>query len=171
MGKAQWAFFLQDSYKVTRKLSIDYGLRYDLPTAPHEQYGRSGNLGNGANPNAGGRNGIAIFEQTCNCNFYNTYKLALGPRFGFAYNLDSKTVIRGGWGLAFSFAADPAQNASSNLASSPSGTNSFVQLSSPTVLPQPIWPNFSPAQTPLPGQIVGYNGFTSIDANANRPPR
>jgi len=34
-----------------------------------------------------------------------------------------------------------------------------------------VWPNFDPAQTPLPGQIVGFTGLTSLDRNASRPPR
>lgn len=39
------------------------------------------------------------------------------------------------------------------------------------MLPQPIWPNLDPGQSPLPGQITGYTGFTSLDRNASRPPR
>src|SRR5690348_9747203 len=39
------------------------------------------------------------------------------------------------------------------------------------MLPQPVWPNFDPGQTPLPGQITGFTGFTSLDRNAARPPR
>jgi hypothetical protein len=35
-----WALFAQDSWKVTRKLTLDYGVRYDLATVNHEQYGR-----------------------------------------------------------------------------------------------------------------------------------
>ena len=42
MGKQQWGLFIQDSWKVTRKLSLDYGLRWDYATAAREQYGRSG---------------------------------------------------------------------------------------------------------------------------------
>jgi hypothetical protein len=45
MGKNQWAFYLQDSWKATRKLTLDYGLRWDYASAPREQYGRSANLG------------------------------------------------------------------------------------------------------------------------------
>src|SRR6266699_1355236 len=35
-GKRFIAFFAQDSWKVTRKLTLDYGLRYDYDTAPKE---------------------------------------------------------------------------------------------------------------------------------------
>jgi len=171
MGKQQWGLFLQDSWKASRKLTLDYGVRWDFATAPREQYGRSGNLGLIANPAAGNRLGAPIFEATCNCTFVSNYPYAIGPRFGFAYQLNEKTVFRGGWGIAYGFAPDYGQNSANVLNSAPAGVNSYVLASSPTVLPQPVWPNFNPGQTPLPGQIVGYNGFTSLDRNASRPPR
>ena len=62
MFKKQWALFLQDSWKATRKLTLDYGLRWDYATPGQEQYGRSSNLGFLPNANAGGRIGAAIFE-------------------------------------------------------------------------------------------------------------
>ena len=31
-GKQQWGFYAQDSWKVTRKLTLDLGLRYDYST-------------------------------------------------------------------------------------------------------------------------------------------
>jgi hypothetical protein len=171
MGKQQWGLFVQDSWKATRKLTIDYGLRWDYATAPREQYGRSGDLGMIANPAAGNRLGAPIFEATCNCAFVSNYPYAIGPRLGFAYQLNPKTVIRGGWGIAYGFAPDFGQNSANVLNSTPAGVNSYVLASSASVLPQPAWPNFLPGQTPLPGQIVGYNGFTSLDRNASRPPR
>jgi hypothetical protein len=171
MGKSQWALFLQDSWKVTRRLSVDYGVRWDYATAPREQYGRSGDLGMVPDPAAGGRIGAPIFETTCNCTFVKNYPYAIGPRLGFAYQINDKTVIRGGWGIAYGFAPDYGQNSANVLASTPSGVNTFFQASSASALPQPTWPNFNAGQTPLPGQITAYTGFTSLDRNAARPPR
>ena len=58
-----------------------------------------------ANPSAGGLLGGTIYEGSgpggCNCSFSKTYPLAIGPRIGAAYQLDSKTVLRGGWGLIY----------------------------------------------------------------------
>src|SRR5581483_11841439 len=94
MGKSQWAVFLQDSWKVTRKLTLDYGVRWDYATAAREQYGRSATLGMIPNPAAGGRIGAPIFEATCGCTFVSNYPYAISPRLGFAYQINPKTVLR-----------------------------------------------------------------------------
>jgi TonB dependent receptor len=172
MGKSQWAVFAQDSWKVTRKLTIDYGLRWDLATPTRENYGRSSDLGvNTPNPAVGGIVGAPIFQQTCNCNFMKTYGDAFGPRLGVAYQLDQKTVLRGGWGIAYGFAPDINASSQAQLVSTAVGTNAYTNYTSPNFLPQPTWPNFSPGQSPLPGQIVGFTGLSFIDPNAARPPR
>jgi outer membrane receptor protein involved in Fe transport len=54
-GKRFLAFFAQDSWKVTRKLTFEYGLRYDHTTYPKEQYGRLPSINPTlANPTVGG---------------------------------------------------------------------------------------------------------------------
>ena len=172
MGKSQWGLFAQDSWKLTPKLTVTYGLRWDLATPSREQYGRSADFSaTTANPAVGGRLGAPIFQATCNCDFVHTYYYAFGPRVGVAYQIDSKTVIRGGWGLVYAPPTDITNASSAQLANSPTGTNAFVDVTSPGALPQPAWPNFSPGQSPLPGQIIGFNGLTSLDRNAARPPR
>jgi hypothetical protein len=171
MFKTQFAMFVQDSWKITRKLSIDYGIRWDFATPAHEEYGRSANLGlNVANPAAGGRLGAAIFENTCNCQFVSSYPYAIGPRFGFAYQLNDKTVLRGGWGLAYGFPSDINIQNTGQLTNTPTGIAAFAQLNTPGAIPQPVWPNFNVAQTPLPGQTTsGFLAF--LDPGAARPPR
>ncbi len=36
---------------------------------------------------------------------------------------------------------------------------------------EPVWPNFDPGQSPLPGQTTGFTGLSFLDPNASRPPR
>ena len=172
MGKAQWALFLQDSWKATRKLTLDYGLRWDYASVPREQYGRSANVGlNVANPAAGGHLGAAIFQGSCHCDFLNDYKDAFGPRIGIAYQADPKTVIRGGWGFIYSAAQDINVATSAGQTNTPAGTNAFGDVTSIANVPQPIWPNLDPGQTPLPGQTSGFSGLALLDRNAARPAR
>jgi hypothetical protein len=172
MGKAQWALFLQDSWKANRKLTLDYGLRWDYASVPREQYGRSANVGlNVPNPAAGGRLGAAIFQANCNCDFMKSYPYAFGPRIGIAYQADPKTVIRGGWGFIYSAAQDINVATSAGQTNTPAGTNAFADVTSVANVPQPIWPNFDPGQTPLPGQTSGFSGLALLDRNAARPAR
>jgi hypothetical protein len=172
MGKNQWAFYWQDSWRATRKLTLDYGLRWDYASVPREQYGRSANLGvTTPNPAVGGFPGAPIFQATCNCDFMKSYKDAFGPRLGFGYQLSSRTVLRGGWGFAYGFAPDIGSSSASSQVNTPVGTNAFVNVNANGAIPQPIWPNLDPGQSPLPGQTTGFSGFTLLDRNAARPPR
>ena len=104
-GNQEWGVFIQDTWKVTRKLTLDYGIRWDLSTTYKEQYGRLGQFDpNLANANAGGHPGATIYASTCNCQFYQPiYPYAVGPRLGVAYQLNPKTVLRGGFGVNYQF--------------------------------------------------------------------
>ena len=54
--KYQWSVFAQDSWKVNRKLTLDYGIRWDYGTYNREDYGRLGDLSlTTPNSSAGGR--------------------------------------------------------------------------------------------------------------------
>ena len=119
-GKTQWGFFAQDNWKITRKLTLDYGLRYDYSTYPREQYGRLPNLSPTlANPTAGSHPGGTIFEGDgpghCNCTFAKNYPWAFGPRIGLAYQITPKTVLRAGFGITYNSTGGVGQtNAASN---------------------------------------------------------
>jgi hypothetical protein len=111
-GDGQWrkhnfGFFVQDTWKITRKLTLDYGVRWDYQTAFHEIYNRDARFAPfTSNPSAGGLPGATEYEGTgqarCNCQFTNTYPYALGPRLGVAYQFLPKTVLRAAWGLIYS---------------------------------------------------------------------
>ena len=142
--------FVQDSWKATRKLTIDYGLRWDYATPASEEYGRSANLSlTTPNPAAGGHPGAPIFEATCKCQFVQAYPYAVGPRLGIAYAVNSKTVVRGGWGLAFAAPPDINLQNTANLTNTAVGVNAYNPINAPGTIPQPAWPNFSVGQTPL----------------------
>ena len=170
MYKAQWGIFLQDAWKVSRKLKVDYGLRWDYATAPRESHGRSANLGNIPNPAVGGRLGAPIFEATCGCAFLNNYPYAVAPRLGFAYQVNPKTVIRGGWGLAYAVPPDIALQNTASIVNTPTGVSAFNPLNVTGTIPQPVWPNFSTGQTPLPGATTS-SFLAYLDPGASRPGR
>jgi len=102
------SYFIQDDIKLTRRLTVNVGLRYDLPGLRTEAKDRfRGFDPTVANPQAGGRLGALVGAggqsglQAENRSLAKNDKSNIGPRFGAAYSLDNKTVIRGGIGLYY----------------------------------------------------------------------
>jgi outer membrane receptor protein involved in Fe transport len=91
------SFFAQDSWRVTPKLTVDVGLRYDLYTNPAEVLDRQSDfdITTGHILLAGSDGNSRSFVPLDKTNF--------GPRVGFAYSLGNsgKTVLRGGYGMFF----------------------------------------------------------------------
>jgi hypothetical protein len=182
IGYQQWALYLQDSWKVTRKLTVDYGLRWDLGTTPHEQYGRLGQFDPTlANANAGGLPGATQYANTCGCQFYQkSYPYAIGPRLGVAYQLTPKTVFSGGWGVVYTEVFGTAggiatTNGTYSLAANspsyiPAGAQ-FVNIETPGSIATPAWPITDPNRYPAPGTVGGQPANYVPDPNQNRPPR
>ena len=101
------AFYAQDNWKLTRKLTLDIGVRYDLQNPPREDRNRISSFAATApNPSAGNLPGAVLYQGfgpgTCNCDsLLDLYKLGFAPRIGVAYQLNQKTVVRAGWGFFF----------------------------------------------------------------------
>jgi hypothetical protein len=93
-------FYAQDDWKVSRKLTLNLGFRYAMNVAPHAPDGRLSNLNFSLpNPVAGGIPGATEFagsgqgrtgSNALIPNWYGGYQ----PRFGLAYAVNDKTVIR-----------------------------------------------------------------------------
>jgi len=170
-GKQYWAAFAQDTWKVTRKLTLDYGLRWDMSTYAHEQYGRGANFSPlTPNPTAGGRLGGSIYEANCNCTFAKNYPWGFGPRIGLAYQINPKTVLRAGFGVNYFAGSDRGigQVTSTNPFANPSFGDAAMRLQDGIPI-QPIWPNLTPGQFPLPGTITGAPQM--VDQNSGRGAR
>src|SRR5262249_25454520 len=101
IGKQQWGFYAQDTWKITRQITLDYRLRSAYSTCCDEQYGRMGNFPPLlANPTAAGHPGAVQYAANCNCNSAHNSPWAFGPRLGLAYQFAPKTVLRAGFGIA-----------------------------------------------------------------------
>src|ERR1041385_8383248 len=102
------AFFAQDDIKVTPKLTVNVGIRYDYGRPREEARGfLRGFDPDTPNPDAGGRRGAIVGAigqgglQAANFGLVKPNRDNIGPRVGFAYSINEKTVVRGGYGIYY----------------------------------------------------------------------
>jgi len=89
--------FAQDDWKLTPKLTLNLGLRYDYAPAAYEGRNRLANF----NPAGSGSIVTASAGSIDQRSLVNTNNRNFGPRVGFAYSPRPKTVIRGGYGIFY----------------------------------------------------------------------
>jgi hypothetical protein len=138
--------YFQDKWEVTQKLTLDLGLRWEYwpSSTPHYPAGFSNYnpfnntlelAGLGSVPND-----LGIANR----------KRSFGPRFGLAYRLNEKTVLRGGYGISYLVRITNVYNFPVSQANQLSPANSFVAAGSlATGAPTP-----SPVQLPSSGVIT-----------------
>jgi len=101
-----WAGYAQDAFHVSRKLTVNVGLRYDLTLPQTERWNRlswidlnvPSPLQVPGYPNLQG--GLEFSNSHERSNFNAAYK-DFQPRIGLAYSLNNKTVIRSGYGIYY----------------------------------------------------------------------
>jgi hypothetical protein len=133
-----FAVYSQNDWRASSKLTLNLGLRWDLQPGPTERYNRMSSVdlsvknafgypGAVAFPNVGGY-GRSLWDTV-----YNNW----GPRIGVAYQANSNTVIRGGYGITYlpsnsGYFASPVDYGTSNFSS---GTMQQPYGSSPSGVP------------------------------------
>jgi hypothetical protein len=186
-----YAWWVQDNYKVARKLTVNLGLRHDISTPWVEVANRMSWLNpDRPNPAINGFPGVLEFAgfgpNSCQCrNNFAPYYRALGPRVGFAYQLTSKTVVRGGYAMTYS-----RQGSGGGRGSGTTGTGLLGYTASPSfnsldggISPAYYWDRGVPAYQRAPFFDPTLNtGFTTQNPQggsitygnpeeSNRPPR
>lgn len=164
------AFYAQDSYRITPKLSLNYGLRYDYDIPATEAFNRFAvvdptlpNPGAGNLPGAytyfgtgAGRNGKTRPQ--------DIYTHAFGPRLGFAYSVNEKTVVRGGYGIFYEPLKEPSFADQDGL-----GFFNKENFSTPLQIDSGV-PHILPTFGPFtPDGQNGNGGVIVAPANSGRP--
>jgi hypothetical protein len=126
-----WNLYGQDDWRINHRLTINLGLRYDVQVGLRERYNElprgfcktcvnpistdgvyQANVASSANQAAWAAAGVTVPTQVVGTiapagvngaprNAYDTDWSNIAPRIGFAYALNPKTVVRGGWGLFY----------------------------------------------------------------------
>lgn len=192
----QYGFFVQDNWKVNRKLTLNLGVRYDVTLPRTDRFNRQnwfdpnvpsplngGSIGY-TNPVTGDPvnlqlNGGEVFASSKERTNYVTDWSNIQPRFGFAYQFAPKMVVRGGYGIYY------GQSRSGVTGVVPYGSQGFNQYTGviPTYLnqgnvpwlhlsdPYPNGLNQPPGNTLGLMNDVGYGANGPLrTASANRTP-
>jgi hypothetical protein len=165
----QYGMYVRDAWHISRKLTLDYGLRYEFYPAPRRDHW----AGERYDPNTD-----KVYRGG-----FDVGKGQIAPRLGIAYQLNDKTVIRSGGGISidpnsFRYLRDayPA-----TLSSQISGATSYLAAGDlRTGLPAVIGPDLNQDVFSLPaavgtttfpqtfhrGYIESYNFTIERDAGA-----
>jgi hypothetical protein len=176
-------YFINDTFQVNQKLTLNYGVRWELPGPWTERFDRlTVFLPDAASPLAGptglplkGKLGLVNTADRESRYSQKRYWDLLAPRLGFSYRFTDKTVVRGGYGIfylpndvAFSTAPNnaPVNSLATQWVSTIDGSVTPVQrLNNPFPSGVLMPPGNSPSfQNILLGQGLGNSPFNASSA-------
>lgn len=103
----QYAWYVQDDWKMNKKLTLNMGLRYDVSMPRTDRFNRQNWFDPTAAlplsvPGLGVMHGGEVFASPSQRTIVNDDWTDIQPRFGFAYQFRTGTVVRGGYGIYYS---------------------------------------------------------------------
>ncbi len=131
------ALYGSDTWKVTPKLTLNWGVRWDVSTPSKDKYDNMSLIDpNRSNPGAGNRPGVLVFagsKRGADVSLGRSYPEAIwyrgfAPRVGIAYAVSPNTVVRAGYGVFYQLLSYPSW--SSGVSPGRDGFNSNVVFSS-----------------------------------------
>ena len=175
----EMAYYIQDTYKVTPRLTLNYGIRYEYQAPFTEAANQASNY----NPYLDAADG-GSFQLAGRAGYggglINPRWNDFGPRVGFAYQFKPKTVVRAGYGFYYSpendgrediltknypfayqqtFTSNPYRGPCANLPSCYGPFSYYVDQGSPrsTSIPIPSGASSIPASTITNGSLLTSN--------------
>jgi hypothetical protein len=149
------SWFIQDTYQVAPRLTVNYGLRYEYTTPRIERDNRVTNF----DPDARGGRGALVtaptgIEDTAERSLVEPWRKGFAPRIGIAYKITDKLVFRGGGG--FFYQAFDRQGSESLLELNPPFLIDTRQFLPPNVATPFLLKDGFPANTLTPFPLDDY---------------
>lgn len=173
--------FINDDWKVTRKLTLNLGVRWEVNRAPRDKYDRLGVydintqkliISDDANAppeyqellDTTGLRGVVVTADEAGRprTVISTDWINFSPRAGFAYRATDRTVVRGGYGIFL--AGDVLNNLRNNL------SNQFPFAINQNFAGVNNNPNLVSLQTPFPEERETITGTTAANGFMIDPP-
>ena len=187
--QAVYALHFGDAWRMTPKLTLNYGLRWDYYAPSREKYNHFSFIDpTGTNPEAGIPGSLAFAGSGYGAASYGSdfpekpWKKGFAPRLGVAYAINAKTVVRAGYGIFFAQMFYPGWGGGMSLdgfnlhqtfATTTTGTATnpafYLDQGVPTPSQLPPIINASYDNGALPSQANG-NGSGYRPVNGNRRP-
>jgi len=172
--------FVQDDYKVTPKLTLNLGLRWDLYTPyrevnNHWSYFNPG-LVNPATGTPGAISYVGHGQGTCNCTTpVHTWHGNLGPRIGFAWQATQRNVVRGAFSIMYTHSGGVGGSSGGDyngtgqigLTANPNFVDSGQGGQPAFYLNSNLGKSAFPAYSSVPNMVSTANAGNYIDANGN----
>jgi hypothetical protein len=168
-GRSWWhAYYFNDDWKVTRKLSLTLGLRYEYVSPLVDNLDRRSTFYPLTNAYDTGQPGQIIVANSDEAKsilgldgvaaraLYEADRNNFAPRIGFAYSANDKTVVRGGYGIFFTNSQNFINNFVINRRQPPFAETQ--QITATTVAPIDVAHPFSNATAP---SVIGTQNIDS----------
>jgi hypothetical protein len=166
-----YSLFLQDDYRITNRLTLNMGVRWEYQTPYAEKFGQIGYFDFNAVEPTTGQKGV-FKEDTPGGYEENPHRHNFSPRLGLAYQVAPKTVVRAGAGIFY------ATFVGVNDAATDFGNGGFISnllfLGAPNALPNtpPVggsWNNPFAGGISTPSHTSDFVGQAVRADNPNRP--
>lgn len=172
VGQRQWrtAGFFQDDWKVTPKLTLNIGIRYEFDQPWYEVNNKTGNVDLTTGTFEYAKSipaGAPAGSQLCsNRACYDANYHQIMPRIGFAYQATDRFVIRGGYGATSFFEGNAANQRLTSLPPFIVASNKQLVTPQAAVPPSATNPTGTPYNPGNPYTVEEGFGFSAADLSA-----